>query len=159
MKIAVATMNGGLDDQVSPVFGRCPTYTIVEAEGKKIKGAGVIQNQFAAAMGGAGIQAAQYIATQGVNAVIAGNYGPNASAVLSQSNVEMIQAQGPVKDSVDKYLNGELKPVTGPTAPASAEWVWAREWGAEVAWAVATVWAAVAVWAEAAAAVCGGVRQ
>lgn len=109
MKIIVATNKGGLDDDVSPVFGRCQTFTIVEAEGKEIKNVEVLPNQFASAVHGAGIQTGQWIASQGVNAVIAGNFGPNVSAILQQAGVEMVVAQGKVKDVIEKYLRGELK--------------------------------------------------
>ncbi len=118
MKIVVATTAGGLDDTVSPVFGRCPTFTVVDVEGKKIKNSSVIQNQYAGATGGAGIQAAQSIVSQGAKAVIAGNYGPNASMVLNQVGIEMISVQGiSVRDAVTKYLEGELSPITTATAP------------------------------------------
>lgn len=117
MKIAVATTQGGLEDNVSPVFGRCATYTMVEVDDKEIKNVGVVPNQFAAAMGGAGIQAAQLVANQGALAVIAGNFGPNATAVLTQANVKMVQAQGNARDTVTKYINGELQAVSEPTGP------------------------------------------
>jgi hypothetical protein len=39
-----ATTTGGLEDQVSPVFGRAPTFTVVEVEDGKILGASVIDN-------------------------------------------------------------------------------------------------------------------
>ncbi len=119
MKIAVATMRGGLDDMVSPVFGRCQTFTIVEVEGNQIRGASVVPNQYASAMGGAGIQAGGFIASQGVKAAIGGNFGPNVAAVLSQSGIEMVAASGmKVRDAVQKYLNKELLPISQATAPA-----------------------------------------
>jgi len=118
MKIVVATTAGGLDDTVCPVFGRCPTFTVVDVEGKKIKNSSVLQNQYAGATGGAGIQAAQTVINQGAKAVIAGNYGPNASMVFNQAGVEMVSVQGiNVRDAVTKYLEGELSPVTTATAP------------------------------------------
>ncbi len=118
MKIVVATTAGGLDDTVSPVFGRCQTFTVVDVEGNKIKNSSVIQNQYAGATGGAGIQAAQSIVSQGAKAVIAGNYGPNASMVLNQAGIEMISVQGiSVRDAVTKYLEGGLSPITAATAP------------------------------------------
>ncbi|MEA1993879.1 MAG: NifB/NifX family molybdenum-iron cluster-binding protein [Euryarchaeota archaeon] len=110
MKIAVATMNGGLEDNVAAMFGRCKNYTFVEIEGKKIANASVEENQFANAMGGAGIQAAQLIANKGAEAIIAGNFGPNAGQVFSQSGIKMITAQGNVKDVATKYISGELTP-------------------------------------------------
>lgn len=115
MRICVATTKGGLDDNVAPTFGRCPTYTLVECEGTEIRDSSVVENSSANAMGGAGIQAAQYVAGQGAEAVIAGNFGPNSISVLSQSNVKSIQAQGIVGEVVTSYLKGELGPLAGST--------------------------------------------
>ena len=36
MKIAVSTTKGGLEDNVSQIFGRCPTFTLVEVNDKEI---------------------------------------------------------------------------------------------------------------------------
>lgn len=109
MKIMVATTKGGLDDIVSPVFGRCATFTIVEVEDKEIKNVKVIPNQYAGGMSGVGIQVAQFAVNEGVKAVLAGTFGPNASAVLMQAGIEIIQVSGmSVKDAVTKYLNKEL---------------------------------------------------
>lgn len=116
MKICIATTQGGLDDQVCPVFGRCPTFTFVDVEEKEIKNVEVIPNEFAGAAGGAGIQAAQLVVNKGVQAVIAGNYGPNAHPILSQGGADAISVQGiGVKDAVTKYVDGELKPTDQPT--------------------------------------------
>jgi len=117
MKIMVATMKGGLDDQVAPVFGRCTNFTVIEADKKtkKIKKTEIISNTSAAARGGAGIQAAQSAVDKGVEAVIAGNFGPNAFRVLAAGGVKIVQAQGNVKEIVEKYLKGELKPLDAST--------------------------------------------
>lgn len=115
MKIAVATTKGGLDDEVSPFFGRCPVFTMVEVEGNEIKNADVIQNEFSAAAGGAGIQASQFIAEKKAEAVMAGNFGPNAARILSSAGIKMVQAQGNVKEAVMGYLKGEIKPLSGST--------------------------------------------
>lgn len=113
----MATTNGGLDDTVSPVFGRCQTFTFVEVKGEEIKDTNVIQNQYAGGVSGVGIQAGQFIVQQGATAAIAGNFGPNVSAVLSQAGVEMIFAQGNVRDILEKYLNKELSPTQPPAQP------------------------------------------
>lgn len=119
MKIAVATTKGGLDDTVSPSFGRCQTFTIVETDESKIKDVNVILNQYANATGGAGIQTGGFIANQGVKVAIGSSFGPNAAAVLSQSGVEMVPAPGmKVKEALQKYLNNELSPITQFTGPA-----------------------------------------
>lgn len=108
MKIIVATAKGGMEDNVSPVFGRCQTFTIIEAERNEIKNVEVVPNQFSAAVHGAGVQSAQWIVNQGAKAVISGNFGPNVTAILQQAGIDMIIAQGKVKDVVEKYLKGEL---------------------------------------------------
>jgi predicted Fe-Mo cluster-binding NifX family protein len=122
MKIAVATSGkGGLDDIVSPVFGRCPTFTIVEVEGDSIKGAEVLENPSMNAPGGAGIQAARMIINFGVKAVIAGNFGPNATPMFVQEGIELIPAQNvTVRDAVEKYLKKEIVSVQAPPGPGVA---------------------------------------
>ena len=123
MRILVATNVGGLEDSVSMVFARAPTFTIIEAEGNEIKSVDVIPNQFANAVHGAGIQVAQFIASQGVNVVIGGNFGPNVSSILAQYGIQMVSAQGKVRDVVEKFLKGELTshpmqtPFSAPPAP------------------------------------------
>ncbi len=118
-KISVATQNGGLDDKVSSIFGRCQTFTIVETDEGEIKNSEVIQNKYANERSGAGIQAASLVANSGAEAVIAGNFGPNVASVFSQSGIEMVPASNlSVRDAVNKYLKGEIEPVTQATTPA-----------------------------------------
>ena len=120
MRILVATNVGGLDDNVSMVFSRAPTFTIIEVEGNEIKNVNVMPNQFANAVHGAGIQVAQFIASQGIDVVIGGNFGPNVSSILSQYGIQMISAQGRVREVVEKFLKGELTPQSlPPSSPPS----------------------------------------
>ena len=101
MKIAFASSSsGGLEDTVSPVFGRARTFTIVELENGEIKNVTTIENPAAQLPGGAGIQTAQFIAEQGVTHVVAGNFGPNSSMILAQMGIEMIRMEG-IKIKVD----------------------------------------------------------
>ena len=113
-----ATTKGGLDDLVSEVFGRCATFTMVDVEGKDIKGANVVPNQFAGGTGGVGIQVAQMAVKEKVRAVLAGRFGPNASEVLAQAGIDMVPMAGvPVRQAVEKYLSREaLAPTGNPTA-------------------------------------------
>lgn len=119
VRLVFATQQGGPDDQVSPVFGRCQTYTVVDVENGEITNSEVVQNQYANAMSGAGIQAAGFVANQGAEAVIAGNFGPNVASVLNQSGVKMVPASGvSVREAVSQYLDGELEPVSQATSAA-----------------------------------------
>lgn len=120
MKILVATQaQGGLEDLVSPVFGRAPTFTIVEVEDKKIKKVEVETNAAAGGFRGVGIQAAQFAASKGINAVMAGNIGPNTSMVLVQAGIEVITGFGgiKVKEAVENYLKGSSPTPTYPVMP------------------------------------------
>ena len=117
-KIAISATTGGLDDMVNPVFGRCPKYVIVEIENKKIKSDRTIDNTAAQMPGGAGIQAAQNVANEGVTAVITGNVGPNALPILASAGVKVYMATGiTVKEAVQTYLDGKLQQLSAPTAP------------------------------------------
>ena len=120
MKIAAATTRGGLDDTISPVFGRCPTFTLIDIENGDVVSHDVVQNPHAGAMGGAGIQAAQLIISKGAQAILAGAFGPNASNVFSQGGVQTIPAQGPVKEKALEFAAGRLTSASGPTVEAFA---------------------------------------
>lgn len=112
-------MADNLDAMVDARFGRCAYFAIVEVEGKEIKDSEMIENLGVRAMGGAGIQAAQIIASKGVEVLISGNIGPNAFGVLSQAGIKIVTGVGgiTVKDAVQRYLKGELKETKTPTAP------------------------------------------
>ncbi len=121
VKIAICSQTpDGLEAITDMRFGRCPFYTFVEVDGKNIRNVEVAENPAVTAFGGAGIQAAQFMANQGVKAVIAGNYGPNAYGGLSSLGIEMLI--GPigvtVKEAVEQYISGSITSVSGATGPA-----------------------------------------
>jgi predicted Fe-Mo cluster-binding NifX family protein len=59
---------------------------------------------------GAGIQAAQVVANQNVQAVITGMVGPNAHRVLSAAGIEIITGvSGTVRDAIQRYKTGQLR--------------------------------------------------
>lgn len=119
-KVAVASQGqDGLDDLVSPMFGRCPAFTIVEVEKGRIKGVNVVPNQAANVMQGAGIAAVQALVNMGAKAILAGRFGPNAFAVCSQAGIQMIPVQPGTKivDAVQSFISGKLRPISVPTAP------------------------------------------
>jgi len=116
MKIAVSATHRSLDADVDPRFGRCMCFVIVETEGNEIKNHKEIDNNAIRATRGAGIQAAQTVANEGVEVVITGNIGPNAFNVLTQTGIEVVTGvTGKVKEAVEKYLKGKLKDTSGPS--------------------------------------------
>ncbi len=110
MKILVATMGkGGLEDVVSPIFGRCATFTIVDIEGEEPKEVKVIPNPYRGNVHGVGIQAAQFAVNERVGAVMAGTFGPNAYGVLKSAGIEVVSMPNmTVRDAVIRYAKGEV---------------------------------------------------
>ena len=117
MKVAVSSMGKGLASQVSPVFGRCPWFVIVETDGKKITGHKDVKNASAMQAGSAGIMAAQQAGNDGAEAVISGAVGPRAFAVFSQLGITAYQSiAGTVEGNVKALLEGKLQPISAPGA-------------------------------------------
>ena len=113
MKICVTAISGSLDAQIDPRFGRCPYFVIVDAETMKFE---AVPNISAGAMSGAGIQAAQTVASKGVEVLITGNVGPNAFQALSAAGIKVVTgAFGTVIEVIEKYKRGELKETGAPT--------------------------------------------
>jgi len=116
MKICVCSTGSNLDSQVSPVFGRCPYFLIVDSETKEFKS---ISNLAGQADRGAGVAAGQLVASEKTVAVICGNFGPNALSVLQMSGIKIYPGIFglTVRQTIDKYNKGELKEIKIPSAP------------------------------------------
>jgi len=113
MKICVTSTANNLDAQIDPRFGRCSYLVIVDSETMQFE---AIPNMASGATGGAGIQAAQTIASKGVKLLITGNVGPNAFQALSAAGIEIVTgAFGTVREAVEKFKRGELKKTGAPT--------------------------------------------
>ena len=113
MKICVSAVANSLDAQLDPRFGRCPYFVIVDSESMQFE---AIPNMASGATGGAGIQAAQIIANNGVKVVITGNVGPNAFQALSAAGIKIVTGVfGTVREAVEKYKKGELRETGAPT--------------------------------------------
>jgi len=99
-----------LGQEVNPVFGRCPGFLIVEAEGGEIKESEFIENAAGKVAQGAGISAAQKVVELGVKAIITGNMGPNAIMVLQKEGIRVYRADGMnIKDAVKMLNMGRLE--------------------------------------------------
>ncbi|MDH5595887.1 MAG: NifB/NifX family molybdenum-iron cluster-binding protein [Candidatus Bathyarchaeota archaeon] len=113
MKICVTAPSGSLDAQIDPRFGRCSYFVIVDSETMEFE---AIPNTASRSMSGAGIQAAQTVASRRVNVLITGNVGPNAFQALSAAGIKVVTgAFGNVREVIEKYKSGELKETSSPT--------------------------------------------
>lgn len=119
MKLAVCARGEGLNAEVDFRFGRCSFFVIVDSENGTLIDS--IPNSAAEAAGGAGPQSAQLLANNGVEAVALGKVGPNAAAALEAAKIKVfLGVQGTVVETMQKFRNKELSPVSGATAPSHA---------------------------------------
>jgi len=115
MKIAVSATGKDLNCQIDPRFGRCQYFVFIDPETMEIE---ALENEGLMAMGGAGVQAAQFIVKKGVKALITGNLGPNAASALSASGIKVyLVPGGTVKDVIEGYKAGTLREASGATVP------------------------------------------
>lgn len=116
MKVIVTTIEPDLGSAIDPRFGRASYYLSIDLESMTWE---ALPNQARTAPGGAGVQAAQFVAEHGASAVISGAFGPNAFRALDAAEVEMYLAgaAATAKEAVDSFLAQELECVGAPTRP------------------------------------------
>ena len=119
MKVCVTAAASGIDAPMDPRFGRCPFFVVVDLDSMNEIS---IPNANVDAASGAGIQAAQEVARQGVSALITGNIGPNAMQTLSAAKIDVYSHQGgaTVRAAVESLQRGELSRIEAPSVPAHA---------------------------------------
>lgn len=108
MRIAVAGVgSGGFDDTVSPVFGVSPSFTLIDAEDQEIHAVEIIVNpEDLCAAGGAADRFARDLVGRDVDAVIAGEFGPEETLIFSSAGIGIYRLQDmAVRDAVKQFLN------------------------------------------------------
>ena len=110
MKVAVTAQGKELASQIDQRFGRAKWLIVIDTETGDFQSHDNAMNQNA--VQGAGIQTGQNIANLGVEAVITGNVGPNASKTLNAAKVRVFLAEKQtVREALDAFKAGELKEV------------------------------------------------
>ncbi|MFC1857201.1 NifB/NifX family molybdenum-iron cluster-binding protein [Thermodesulfobacteriota bacterium] len=109
MKIAISSTAKDLEASIDPRFGRCSCFLIVETDDMSFK---AFDNENIELSGGAGIQSAQFIASQGAKVILTGRCGPKAAQALSEAGVEMITGQsGAIRKVIKRFVEGDLRTV------------------------------------------------
>jgi len=114
MKIILSTTAPNIDSQIDPRFGRGACLLVVDIDTGKAEGH---PNPGVNASGGAGIQAAQFAASQKAQAVISGDFGPNAFDALQAAGIAMY-LYGDCRtaaEAVERFKVGQLQKVGAPT--------------------------------------------
>lgn len=108
MKIAISSTGKTLDSAVDLRFGRAGGFIIYDLDNNSFEFIDNVQNLEAAQ--GAGIQAAQNVINQDVQALITGHCGPKAFKVLMAADVKIYTgAQGSIQEAIEKFKNNELQ--------------------------------------------------
>ena len=112
MKIAITTSGNSLDSALDQRFGRAAAFLIYDLEQQSFT---VIDNQQnLSAAQGAGIQAAETIANQEVDALLTGHCGPKAFRVLQAAGIKVYNTDAKtVQEALDLFRQNKLKEVSG----------------------------------------------
>jgi predicted Fe-Mo cluster-binding NifX family protein len=116
MKIVLTSQGSSLSSPVDPRFGRCPFFIFFDTETDSLD---AVENPHLSAMGGAGIQAAQFVANKGAAAVLTGSCGPNAFQTLQAAGLQVFTGiGGKVEDAIERFKEGDLNVTRSPTVGA-----------------------------------------
>lgn len=116
MKIAICSTGNTLDSMTDPRFGRCAYFIIADTDTLEFE---AVQNLAAAQGQGAGIAAAQAVANKGAEAVVAGNFGPNAFQGLNAGGIQIYTwAGGTVRQALEAVKSGAIQPLSSPSVQA-----------------------------------------
>jgi predicted Fe-Mo cluster-binding NifX family protein len=110
-RIAVsASDEKGLDSVVSPHFGRCPYFTLVDVEADEIKATQAVPNPYYGKHQPG--QVPDFICSQQADVMLTGGMGGRAVAFFEQYGIQAATgASGIVRDAVAQYLEGQLQGV------------------------------------------------
>ena len=101
MRIAIASMSTEPDAEVSQHGARTAFYLIYNGNGDFQE---AIANPYANAERGAGPKAAQFLAQQGVQLVVAADFGERFVTELEAGGIRQVQKTGIVSDVITEVL-------------------------------------------------------
>jgi len=109
MRVAVsADENKGLDSVVSPHFGRCPYFVLVDLNGSEVQDVRAVENPYYAQHQPG--QVPGFIDTQDVDVMLTGGMGRRAISFFEQYGIAAATgAFGTVRHALEQYLGGQLQ--------------------------------------------------
>ena len=120
MKVAVTSTGQNMESKVDPRFGRANWFILFNTETDEYQ---VVSNEQNLNAGqGAGIQSAEIISRNGVEALVTGNCGPKAFRALGAAGIQVFcGAEGTVAEVLEKFKSGKLEKAAG--ANVEGHWV------------------------------------
>jgi predicted Fe-Mo cluster-binding NifX family protein len=109
MRIAISADNdNGLDSIVSPHFGRCPHFVLVDMDGQDVKDVSAVTNPYYGNHRPGQVPA--FINSHDVNVMLTGGMGRRAIMSFEQFGIQAVTgATGSVRQSLEHYLGGALQ--------------------------------------------------
>ncbi|MFP3868094.1 MAG: NifB/NifX family molybdenum-iron cluster-binding protein [Desulfobacteraceae bacterium] len=108
MRVCISSEGNTLDSRVDPRFGRCNYFILADPDTMEYQ---AYPNPAREAIGGAGIQGAQWVANQGIQVVLTGRVGPNAQQVFAASGIKVaIDVEGTVGEVLNAFKAGRIVP-------------------------------------------------
>lgn len=109
MRVAVsADDRNGLDSVVSPHFGRCPYFVLVDLDSRQVGQVTAVENPFYGHHQPG--QVPQFIREQGADVMLTGGMGHRAIQFFDQYGIQAVTgASGTVRRSLEHYLGGALQ--------------------------------------------------
>jgi predicted Fe-Mo cluster-binding NifX family protein len=110
-----------IDAQVDPRFGRAACFLIIDADSLEWE---AISNPAIHTSGGAGIQAAQFVADQECDAIVSGDFGPNAYNALKTAGLKMylFGSCRTAHEVIQKFISGQLEQLDSPIGGRGRGW-------------------------------------
>ncbi|MEA3376113.1 MAG: NifB/NifX family molybdenum-iron cluster-binding protein [Chloroflexota bacterium] len=108
-RVAVsADDRNGLDSVVSPHFGRCPYFILVDLDDCDVQQVTAVENPYYGRHQPG--QVPQFIRQQGAGVMLTGGMGRRAIGFFEQYGIQAVtEASGTVRHSLERYLGGELQ--------------------------------------------------
>jgi predicted Fe-Mo cluster-binding NifX family protein len=109
MRVAVSADDGsGLDSVVSPHFGRCPYFIVVDLAGCEVQQVTAVANPYYSHHQPG--QVPRFIREHGADVMLTGGMGRRAISLFGQYGIEAVTgAAGTVRRSLEQYLGGALQ--------------------------------------------------
>ena len=109
MRVAIsADDSSGLDSVVSPHFGRCPYYVLVDLDGREVSQVSAVENPYYGRHQPG--QVPGFIDSQGADVMLAGGMGRRAIGFFQQYGIEAATgATGTVRYALEQYLGVTLQ--------------------------------------------------
>jgi predicted Fe-Mo cluster-binding NifX family protein len=102
-RVCITSLGDTLDSEVDPKFGRAQYFLFITPSSDQAE---ALANPYKDLSHGAGIKAAQFVASKNPSVVITGDFGPNADRVLKESGIRTITGvRGNVKEVLRDFWN------------------------------------------------------